>query len=30
MKNAITMTATMTPCSTAILAEKSTLRILHL
>jgi len=30
IKNAITMTATMTPCSTAILAEKSILLILHL
>jgi len=29
MKIAITMAATMTPCATAILAEKSVLQILH-
>jgi len=30
IKKAITMTATMTPCSNAILDEKSILLILHL
>jgi len=30
IKSAITMTTNMTPCSTAILAEKSILQILHL
>jgi len=30
IKSAITMTAAMTPCSTAILAEKRVLQILHL